>query len=1661
MELSIKLGKRIVAAILAVAMSCSVLQGSVFATSENNLKKQQQEDYTQYVNTFVGTDVDGGQLFPGAVTPSGLVKLSPDTYPHDNNDHAGYDYSKTQISGFSHTRVEGVGGDGAGGDILVTPSYISTTTKPSDSAKAQNYSHDDEDATPGYYKVELSPKTGTGTAYQGVGKIKAELTTNNNVGLHKYTFPKEGDASLIIDLGYGYNQRNGRKANMLVTVEDERVILSGELNARTVGNKTTYKLYYYMETNIAPKGVKTWGSSGGKLEVNPYRTGADIGAVLTFAATDNYEVMVKTALSTISVEQAKRDMQSRMSTWDFETVRNDAKAQWNDILGRVSIKTADRDELEQKYDDVYESYYKQAGNSTSLNQTVYAESSIEKQAEISEEEEDARLKTLFYTHLYHMFTTPVNATSSDNTYRVNSSLVKEADDFTYYDSWSLWDDFRKYPLLGLVAPDVYKNQIKSIASLAEYGVGNLYNNSLSTNTVPTVRAEHAVALLADGVAKGFTDIDNLEVAYERFKTLSNGYWGSANLERGYFSGNVGNTVEYSYDDWAISLIARHLNKTADIEEYSERALNYKNIFRADAVTKGADKISMLWPKDDSGNWQSVDPEAYGAGGYQGTVWQYSLWDSYDISGLMKLMGNGNEATGKQKLLTYLKYLYGMNVSENASGVEKQNAVLHSNTNEIDLQTPYMFNVAGKPSLTQYWTRQIHTKATFNRYSGTGNKNTSETNQGKPVYAYKLDPYGFMETMDDDCGTMAGNFVAAAIGLYPMTPGDTTYQITSPFFEEVSIDLGNGKTFTVKANGVSSKNFYIQSAKLNGVDFNRSWIDYSEIARGGVLEFTMGDTPSTWAEDGQAVPSVDELGDKTVAEYLNTPAVTYSVDKVSEVDEDNGAITEAVTINAVNGVEFTGENDEDFVETEKVAISNLPSGLSAKMKKTSNTTLELSFSGNATEHDKDIDNLSIAFNNSAFVDMTADKVTDSYKANLNALVIDFKLDLKAKLQASVDEGKELDTSIYSTATANAFTRALNSAQELLEKAVATDSEYQLEYEKLVSAKAGLVVATSAYKTLLVADADVASSNNSAEVMTNGHFAFVGLDFGTKGIASLTLKYLKTAKDFSKNGKILMRLGSATGTTIATIELIPENADSLTDELGETTVHFEDPSILTGVQNIYFKFSSGDNLPVCNLNSITFNEAGNYGTLQAENYTAWSTATNPYHTDVLKIETGGTRTNIGGSFDGAWISFADINFNGAGLKTIGVNYAHNSSRCGANAKAEFRLDAVDGELVGTVNLPTTGSGWSNYKLETANVTKTVTGKHTVYVVLKADTNSNTPFVSNIDYFTLGTTVDKTQLQALVDSIDTVYPKHLYLESSFTAINTQLTKAKTYLNSATATQEQINAAIYKINVAATKLIKTVTKIALSKNAVSLNPEQTYKLTATTYVDNEQATNALSKGVTYTSDNTAVAEVLGDGTIYAKTTGKANITVEAKDGSLVTAVCTVTVNPIAVKGVSLSQKSITITLDSTKKVSATVSPSNATNKSVKWTTSNSKVATVSNGKIVAKGVGVATITANCDGKTATVKVTVKPKKVTKLRLSKSGKKLVVKFKKGKGSKYTKLVIYRGKTKIKTVNTTKTTYKLGNIKKGKYNVKATAYIKIAKKTYSSTTVTSKKLNFK
>ncbi|MBS5587272.1 MAG: GH92 family glycosyl hydrolase [[Clostridium] spiroforme] len=1339
---------------------------------------EQEESYTQYVDPFVCTDVDYGQLFPGSVVPNGLVKLSPDTYPHNTLDHAGYDYSKLQIQGFSHTRIEGVGGQGAGGDVLVTPTYVEYSKRPQAKTRAMNYTKEDESAKPGYYSVELTPKTGKDNDVQDspeVGKIKAEMTTDQRTGFHRYTFPKAGSVNIITDLNYTYHGTDIRNAYVDVLEQnDSTTAIGGRFSGRNVGGSGKYTMYFYMETSKPANSVKTWNDT--TLSDKTSQKGNDIGTVMNFNVKENEEIQLKVSISPISVKQAEIDMHNEINDWDFDAAALRADQAWNDVLSKVRVESS----------------------------------------EISDP--TGELKQLFYTHLYHMFMTPVNATSTSGTFRGTDGKIHEANDYTHYDSWTLWDDYRKYPMIGLVQPDTYKDMVKSIANALDYGIVTWSHDK---QPVPNVRTEHAVALLADGVAKGFTDIDNLEEAYREAIKIANKV---VKDDIGYVPGRMDQTVEYAYDDWCLSIIADALGHEEGTEYFLDRSFNYKNLYKENADQETIDDVEkqfgLLISKNADGSWKNVDPRSYNGGLYQGTHWQYTWYLSNDVNGLMDLMG------GKERMFDALSMLFG----EHTDG----KSIMHNAANEVELHAPYLFNFAGRPDRTQYWVRTIYTKETYNdNYTGSSNK---------PQKMYKLSPQGYLETMDDDAGTMAMMFVSAAMGIFPMTPGDTTFQIGSPFFEKITLDVGNGKTFTIEANNVSADNFYIQSATLNGKSFNRTWIDYSEITRGGTLSFEMGDTPSTWAQNGVTAKSssdnadtstydddeiayssamfeeskanngsfdqkivitlktkefAGEIGEDLVAtgkinitnvpEGLKASAIktetnkvevslngkaknhtlndsisnltieitdkatneaitdsirktkdnvkvmfidnqlTYSQSKFKESKSDDGAILETSTITLTGDATFTGEVEEDFVVTGKVQINNVPEGLTAKMIKIDDHTVVLSFEGKAVKHDADVE-IELAFANSAFNGALASEIDQSSRGGMTALLLDFDYDHTSKLRRTMAEATYINANAYTQSSYQLVLDAVAKGQALLDKENATSKEIDLAIGDIIDAQEQLAIPRDGF-SILQAESSDATSGGSLKVegsVLHGTYdgawiRYDALDFNGLSPRYLELRYDNASNRCASDSHLEVRLDGIDGTLIGDVQL-PATGTAW-GSYETVQVKISNPELLDGKHDVYFVFkgTTGDKPYVAKVDYLQFKETADIDSVKLEAEKSDENSGNGLKNEAI---------NLGGTYDGAWIKYNNVNFNNLEADTINVRYSTRVDACALDARIEIRKDDKDGELLGTIMLPLTG-GWSDYQTVTADLDTNINGIQDICFVLRGTNDGRRPYVANIDY------------------------------------------------------------------------------------------------------------------------------------------------------------------------------------------------------------------------------------------------------------------------------------------------------------------------------------------
>ncbi|WP_299431864.1 GH92 family glycosyl hydrolase [uncultured Maribacter sp.] len=428
------------------------------------------------------------------------------------------------------------------------------------------------------------------------------------------------------------------------------------------------------------------------------------------------------------------------------------------------------------------------------------------------------LKTIFYTALYHSQLAPVTFSDKNGQFRKENDSIIKADNYTAYSTLSLWDTFRaEHPLLTLIAPNKVTDIVKSMLAYYEtkkiLPVWTLYGNETNTMT-----GYHSIPVIVEAYVKGIRGFD-AEKAYEAMKTtMMQDERGLVHYKKhGYIPYNLQDesvtiTLEYAYNDWCVAQMAKALGKNEDYNFFLERSKAYQHLFdKETGFMRGKSDDGVSWNKPfDPKHSNHREHTDY----TEGNAWQHSWFVPHNVENFIKLHGNYEIFTSRlEQLFRENSEITGDNVSVDISGLIGQ----YAHGNEPSHHIAYLFNKAGKPWRTQYWVKHI-----------------LDTQ-------YNTTPNGL--SGNEDCGQMSAWYVLSSIGLYPLNPALAEYEIGSPIFEKTTINLPKDKTFSIIAEGVSSKNIYIQSATLNGAIFNETSISHKKILDGGTLHFIMGAVPN--------------------------------------------------------------------------------------------------------------------------------------------------------------------------------------------------------------------------------------------------------------------------------------------------------------------------------------------------------------------------------------------------------------------------------------------------------------------------------------------------------------------------------------------------------------------------------------------------------------------------------------------------------------------------------------------------------------------------------------------------------------------------------------------------------------------------------------------------
>jgi predicted alpha-1,2-mannosidase len=841
-------GRRVARLITAAAVA-AVMSGASLLPGLAGAAGAAVTDPASLVNPFIGT-TNGGDDFPGADAPFGMVQWSPDTTSRP--DGGGYSYNDSSITGFSLTHMSGPGCR-AEGDIPVLPTVGAVNTTATDS-----FSHANESADAGYYSVALD------------NGVTTQLTATTRTGMAKFAFPATSQANLIFKLSDSETGESATSFNVLSSTEVSGSVTSGNF----CGSGNSYTLYFDMQFSqpfsttgtFTPTGLRGGARhllvraaragakasraqrTGGPSATVPERPGHPVyhgalppgrarfaalagpaGAYLTFDTTSNQTLLAKVGLSFVSTANAASNLASEDSGWDFAATQTATHAAWNALLGRVQIS-----------------------GGTSTQQQV------------------------FYTALYHALLHPNTVSDDNGQYRGVDGNVHTVDagHSAFYSNFSGWDIYRSQSQLeALIDPSVASDTAQSMVD--DYSQDGMLPKWMENNGESYVMVgDPADAIIANYYAFGATNFSTsaalADMVTEATTTNnirpglsyldepgflpSNGSYGCCN-----FYGPASTTLEYDTADFAISAFAGALGNTGDQQNFVNRAQGWQNLLDSGS--------GFAQPRAANSSWASGFDPANGTDFVEGDSWQYTPMVPFDLAGLVTAKG------GDGPMISYLGT--DLRSFTGANGYA-------SLGNEPSIEMPWEYDYVGEPYQTQHVVREIQDQLWTDSPSGIpGN---------------------------DDLGTMSAWFVWSALGMFPETPGTATLVLGSPMFTQAVITLPSGNTLTINGTGAADNAPYVQSATWNGSTWSEAYAPQAAITSGGTLSYTLGTSASTsWASAAAAAPP-SYHGATVPPPAPRTGPITSAVSSSLCVDDKNSSTTDG---NPVQVYTCNGSDAQDW------------------------------------------------------------------------------------------------------------------------------------------------------------------------------------------------------------------------------------------------------------------------------------------------------------------------------------------------------------------------------------------------------------------------------------------------------------------------------------------------------------------------------------------------------------------------------------------------------------------------------------------------------------------------------------------------------------------------------------------------------------------------------
>jgi predicted alpha-1,2-mannosidase len=715
------------------------LSGTASSTTQAALKHSEAGS-EQNANTIPAVTLPFAMTQWVAQTRTGEAKCIPP-----------YFYKDTLLSGFRGTHwISG----------SCTQDYGSVTLMPvTGQLKTSNYaipfSHNNEITTPAYYKLDTK-------------NVSTEITSTLRCAIMRFALEQDDSLFLLVIPNSDYG-------NGFVKIDAVKGEISGYNPAHRIyqgwGQPAGFNGWFYIkiERTIGSKGTFTPNEI---LLADSISDKKGIGAFVGFRLKAGEQLQVRIGTSFSSLDGAKRNLEAEIGEQDFNAIRKKSESVWENALAQVAIQTRDE-----------------------------------------------KVKRIFYTAFYHALQHPRLFNDADGSYPAFAGQyeLKKMVKGDYYDDFSMWDIYRaQLPLLEILRPRLINEFVRSMILKGQQG-GWLPIFPCWNNYTAAMIGDHVTAFIASAYAKGIRNYDLQEAyrlmrknAFETapdFSEYKNGMGRRAlpsYLKFGFIpmedsvqeafhkKEQVSRTLEYAFDDYALSVVAKGLNKTGDYKELYRRSFNYKQVFDS--------SVRMMRGRYANGHWfESFHADKRESYITEGTPRQYTLYVPQDVPGLAKLMGGtGSLEKALDSLFIKNEYWHG---------------------NEPGHQIPFMYNYTASPWKTQKEVRRIL------------------------LEEYSDGPGGL--SGNDDGGQMSAWYIFAAIGFYPLDPVSGKYILCSPLFDKVSMQLGPKSKFEIITHRVSSNSMFISKAMLNGRRYDKNFITHQQILQGGKFEIWLVDQLTTW------------------------------------------------------------------------------------------------------------------------------------------------------------------------------------------------------------------------------------------------------------------------------------------------------------------------------------------------------------------------------------------------------------------------------------------------------------------------------------------------------------------------------------------------------------------------------------------------------------------------------------------------------------------------------------------------------------------------------------------------------------------------------------------------------------------------------------------------